>query len=179
MANVNPMAAERGERIQDRLNGLRMSHRAFEEATGINRVTVRRAVNGEEAVRENTYGQIETWLDRLEAEQLDRLEEHDAVRTRAARALKERRLSAGMTVVQLAELAGVDRNTLTAIEGGSGFRDTTMRKIEAVLERAEQEHLSPEPEDDDRLDITITVSIKGADLRRILGIGSHVSEEVK
>lgn len=56
----------RGQRIQARLDALRISDREFQQTTGIDRKTLRRAVAGEAHVRENTYRTIEDWLDRLE-----------------------------------------------------------------------------------------------------------------
>lgn len=58
---------ERGERIQRRLDELGISDREFHERTGIDRKTVRRAVDGEARVRASTYAAIEAALDRLEA----------------------------------------------------------------------------------------------------------------
>jgi hypothetical protein len=57
---------ERGQRIQARLDALRISDREFQQTTGIDRKTLRRAVAGETHVRENTYRTIEDWIDRLE-----------------------------------------------------------------------------------------------------------------
>jgi hypothetical protein len=58
--------SERGQRIQERLDKLRISDRQFQERSGIDRKTLRRAVAGGEHVRESTYRAIESWLDRLE-----------------------------------------------------------------------------------------------------------------
>jgi transcriptional regulator with XRE-family HTH domain len=58
--------SERGERIQERLDALKISDREFHEVTGIDRKTLRRAVAGNQSVRPNTYRTIEDWLDRLE-----------------------------------------------------------------------------------------------------------------
>jgi transcriptional regulator with XRE-family HTH domain len=58
--------SERGDRIQQRLDALKISDREFHEQTGIDRKTLRRAVSGNPSVRPNTYRTIEDWLDRLE-----------------------------------------------------------------------------------------------------------------
>ena len=60
--------SERGQRIQQRLDALRMSDRQFSENSGIDRKTLRRAVSANANVRENTYRAIEDWLDRFERE---------------------------------------------------------------------------------------------------------------
>ena len=51
--------SERGQRIQQRLDALRMSDRQFSENSGIDRKTLRRAVSADANVRENTYRAIE------------------------------------------------------------------------------------------------------------------------
>lgn len=58
--------SERGQRIQARLDALRMTARQFHERTNISRDTLRKAVAGDPSVRENTYQQIETKLDQFE-----------------------------------------------------------------------------------------------------------------
>lgn len=58
--------SERGQRIQERLDALRMTARQFHQRTGISRDTLRKAVSGDPSVRVNTYEQIEAKLDQLE-----------------------------------------------------------------------------------------------------------------
>ena len=58
--------SERGQRIQQRLDALRMTARQFHEQTGISRDTLRKAIAGDPSVRANTYEQIETKLDGFE-----------------------------------------------------------------------------------------------------------------
>jgi hypothetical protein len=62
------MTTERGTEIQRRLDALGISDREFREETGIDRKTLRRAVNAEERVRPSTYAAIESALDKLERE---------------------------------------------------------------------------------------------------------------
>lgn len=57
---------QRGQRIQERLDALRMTARQFHELTGISRDTLRKAIAGEPSVRSNTYEQIENKLDGFE-----------------------------------------------------------------------------------------------------------------
>lgn len=59
---------ERGRRIQERLESLRITDREFHSRSGIDRKTLRRAASGDASVRPNTYRSIEDWLDRLEGE---------------------------------------------------------------------------------------------------------------
>lgn len=56
----------RGARIQERLDALGISDREFHETTGIDRKTLRRAVDGEERVRPGTYAAIEAAVTQLE-----------------------------------------------------------------------------------------------------------------
>lgn len=58
--------SERGQRIQQRLDALRMTARQFHEQTGISRDTLRKAIAGESSVRSNTYEQIENKLTAFE-----------------------------------------------------------------------------------------------------------------
>lgn len=58
----------RGAEIQRRLDELGISDREWHEQTGIDRKTLRRAVEGQERVRPSTYAAIEAALDRLEAQ---------------------------------------------------------------------------------------------------------------
>lgn len=58
----------RGAAIAQRLSALGVSDRQFHERTGIDRKTLRRAIDGEERVRSSTYHAIESALKELEAE---------------------------------------------------------------------------------------------------------------
>lgn len=53
--------------------------------------------------------------------------------------VKERRERLGIGKKALAELAGVNRNTLAAIEGGESFNRTSLAKLERVLDDLEEE----------------------------------------
>jgi len=57
---------DRGAQIQQRLDELGISDREFHEVTGIDRKTLRRAVDGQERVRPSTYAAIESALDKIE-----------------------------------------------------------------------------------------------------------------
>ena len=65
--------SERGQRIQQRLDALRMTARQFNEQTGISRDTLRKAIAGDPSVRQNTYEQIEAKLVALGA-RINRIE---------------------------------------------------------------------------------------------------------
>lgn len=66
-AQSTPVTDEdRGADIQRRLDRLGISDREFQARTGIDRKTLRRAVDGEEKVRASTYDAIEAGLDKLE-----------------------------------------------------------------------------------------------------------------
>lgn len=67
-ADFAVVTSERGDQIQERLNALGITDRQWHDRTGIDRKTLRRAINGDAAVRANTYRQIEDWLTRLEKE---------------------------------------------------------------------------------------------------------------
>lgn len=58
----------RGKQINKRMRALGISIRQFYVKTGIDRRTLQRAIAGLPSVKDNTYDQIETWLDRLEAQ---------------------------------------------------------------------------------------------------------------
>lgn len=60
--------SDRGQRIQTRLDALRMTGRQFHERTGISRDTLRKVIAGDPSVRENTWEQIETKLEQFEAQ---------------------------------------------------------------------------------------------------------------
>ena len=53
--------------------------------------------------------------------------------------VRRRRERLGMHKGELAEAAGVNRDTLAAIEAGEGFRRVSLTKIERALDAAEQE----------------------------------------
>lgn len=55
------------------------------------------------------------------------------------RAVKQRRKRLGMSQDELAHEAGVNRDTLGAIEAGKGFRRASLTKIENALNRLEDE----------------------------------------
>lgn len=60
--------AERGRRIEEAYTALGMSQREFQHETGIDRDTLKRAVEGDEKVRETTLKRIEAQLQRLDEE---------------------------------------------------------------------------------------------------------------
>lgn len=53
--------------------------------------------------------------------------------------IRARRERLGVDKRHLAAEAGISRETLAAIEGGQGFRRTSLTKIERVLDRLEEE----------------------------------------
>lgn len=53
--------------------------------------------------------------------------------------VRARRERLGMAKNELADMAGVSRDTLAAIEAGEGFRRTSLTKIERALDSIEQE----------------------------------------
>lgn len=59
---------DRGAGIRQRLDALGISDREWYTRTGIDRKTLNRAIENDERVRENTYGAIENWIERLERE---------------------------------------------------------------------------------------------------------------
>lgn len=65
-ADLPVVTLGRGDKIQERLDHLGISDREFHETTGIDRKTLRRAVDGEDRVRPGTYAAIEAALDKLE-----------------------------------------------------------------------------------------------------------------
>jgi len=58
---------ERGAEVQRRLDVLGLSDREFERRTGVERKTLRRAIDESERTRESTWRSIESALDKLEA----------------------------------------------------------------------------------------------------------------
>lgn len=75
--------------------------------------------------------------------------------------IKARRMAHGMDVKDLAELAGVSRTTLHAIEKGEGARSGTIGKIVAALDRFEQEVTGPY---DDAAEKTVTYRVEAGAL---------------
>jgi len=61
------MTNDRGAEIQRRLDRLNLSDRDFERRTGVERKTLRRAIDMGDRTRESTWRNIETALDQLEA----------------------------------------------------------------------------------------------------------------
>lgn len=61
-------ARERGDRIGKRLEALGMTPNAFQARSGIDRMTLKRAVEAAPTVRPSTYGAIEKALSELEDE---------------------------------------------------------------------------------------------------------------
>lgn len=54
-------------------------------------------------------------------------------------AVKRRRERLGWNIGELADAAGVNRDTVSAIEAGEGFRRSSLTKIENALQSAEDE----------------------------------------
>lgn len=65
-------------------------------------------------------------------------EQSDAMSTRGDQ-IRERRERLGIGKRPFAEMAGVNRNTLAAIESGGGFHHATIAKIERLLTDLETE----------------------------------------
>jgi transcriptional regulator with XRE-family HTH domain len=59
--------------------------------------------------------------------------------TDAGQAVRARQEHLGLSMVALAEAAGISRDTLSEIEHGQGFRRSSLTKIERVLNDAEEE----------------------------------------
>ena len=64
--------------------------------------------------------------------------EHSGVMDTEGQRVRARRKWLGMTQDELAEEAHVNRDTLGAIEGGKGFRRSSLTKIEVALDRLEE-----------------------------------------
>ena len=64
---------------------------------------------------------------------------HSGVMSDEGERVKARRERLAMGKRELAEMAGVSRDTLAAIEAGEGFRRSSLTKIEAALDAAEAE----------------------------------------
>lgn len=60
--------AERGRRIEEAYTALGMSQREFQHETGVDRDTLKRAIEGDEKMRESTLKRIEAHLQRLDEE---------------------------------------------------------------------------------------------------------------
>lgn len=88
--------------------------------------------------------------------------------------IQARRMALGMTVKDLAELAGVDRGRLAKIEAGENARTSTIGAIEAALTQVEEEVSGP-------YDDPITSTIELPDGTKITWQGSRegVAEEVR
>lgn len=76
-----PTRADRGAWIERRMRLIGISQRAFAEHTGISRVTIKKAVDGDEGVQERNLRRIEEALDALEEEMGIETEEPRAVST--------------------------------------------------------------------------------------------------
>lgn len=75
--------------------------------------------------------------------------------------VKARRQRLGMHVTDLAREAGVNRNTLSALEAGSSFNRTTLTKVERVLDQSETEcGLGPPVPDTSGLPKVVVVRLK-------------------
>jgi len=61
------MTNDRGAEVQRRLDRLNLSDRDFERRTGVERKTLRRAIDEGDRTRESTWRNIELALDQLEA----------------------------------------------------------------------------------------------------------------
>lgn len=66
-AESGNMTNDRGAEIQRRLDRLNLSDRDFERRTGVERKTLRRAIEQGDRTRESTFRNIELALDQLEA----------------------------------------------------------------------------------------------------------------
>lgn len=79
--------------------------------------------------------------------------------------VKSRRERLGMDKKELAEQAGVDRATLTAIEDGKGFRRSSLAKLELALASAEEElgiHVPPVSRPGELIRFEVTLPEGGA-----------------
>lgn len=63
----------------------------------------------------------------------------DAVEDDTGAQIRERRARLGLSIKELAERAGVDRDTLTNLEAGGNARIQTVRSIERALSELETE----------------------------------------
>ena len=111
--------------------------------------------------------------------------------------VRQRRERLGMDKQDLANEAGVNRNTLAAIERGDSFNRTTLAKIERALDQLEQEagiNAPPPPESSPGSDLIefdisgdfgVHVVVKGpihdAELlqRQVLGIIREIRKQEK
>lgn len=66
-AHLTFVTNERGAEVQRRLDALNLGDREFERRTGVDRKTLRRAIDEGEKTRESTWRSIEGALDTLEA----------------------------------------------------------------------------------------------------------------
>lgn len=65
--------------------------------------------------------------------------EHSGVMADEGKRIRDRRSALGMSQEDLAREAGVNRDTVGAIENGLGFRRSSLTKIEEALSRIEKE----------------------------------------
>lgn len=66
----------------------------------------------------------------------------------SGRTVRERRNRLGMSQAELGDEAGVNRDTIGALEKGEGVRYSTVRAVSEALERLEAETAAPVPEED-------------------------------
>ena len=156
------MTTDRGAAVQQRLDRLNLSDRDFERRTGVERKTLRRAIDMGDRTRESTWRHIETQLDKLEAglrrdllsageveHALDGVETEGKVTAPVAgeargQALRTRRLRLGIkSVRQLAMQSGVSRVAVTAAEDGQASESTYLR-LESWLGKFDEETGSSE-----------------------------------
>lgn len=72
--------------------------------------------------------------------------------------VKSRRERLGMTIIDLAREAGVDRDTVSAIEHGKGYQAVKLTAITNVLDRIEEETgLGPIEEESPQVDPGVAV----------------------
>ena len=64
---------------------------------------------------------------------------HSGVMSNEGERLRSRRERLAMSKLELAEQAGISRDTLAAIERGEGFRRSSLTKVERVLDELEEE----------------------------------------
>jgi transcriptional regulator with XRE-family HTH domain len=60
------------------------------------------------------------------------------VEAQAGERVRERREALGLTKIDLASAAGVNRDTLSDLENGAGFQSGTLKKVESALDAAEE-----------------------------------------
>lgn len=70
----------------------------------------------------------------------------------SGRTVRERRNRLGMSQAELGDEAGVNRDTIGALEKGEGVRFSTVRAVSDALDRLEAETASPPDPEDERDD---------------------------